>query len=168
MGHSSGRETRLPVTTAQREIWIAHQIDPESPAYRIGEYLEIHGPVDPAVLERALRHVINEAESLRTRFAEEDGTVYQYVTPLSDWALPVFDVSGERDPRAEAEAWMRSEMSDPMRPESGQLFTFALFKLREDSFAWYQSFHHLVVDGAGFALIARRVSDVYSALVAQA
>ncbi|WP_285497909.1 non-ribosomal peptide synthetase, partial [Streptomyces hygroscopicus] len=168
MGHSSGRETRLPVTTAQREIWIAHQIDPESPTYRIGEYLEIHGPVDPAVLERALRHVINEAESLRTRFAEEDGTVYQYVTPLSDWALPVFDVSGERDPRAEAEAWMRSEMSDPMRPESGQLFTFALFKLREDSFAWYQSFHHLVVDGAGFALIARRVSDVYSALVAQA
>ncbi|MBV9845477.1 MAG: non-ribosomal peptide synthetase, partial [Kutzneria sp.] len=155
----------LPVSAAQLEIWIAHQLDPDSPRYRIGEYLEIHGPVDTVVFERALRQVVGEAESLRVRFVETDGIVRQVVEPKLDWVFPQIDVSQEPDPHAAAETWMRSQLSDPMDPSATPLFSFALLKLGQDRFAWYQGYHHLVMDGFGFGLIARRLAQVYTAML---
>ncbi|MEU3994115.1 amino acid adenylation domain-containing protein, partial [Streptomyces platensis] len=165
MSHSENIGTfRLPISTAQREIWIAHQIDSDLPTFRIGEYLEIRGPIDTVLFERAIRQVVREAECLRVRFTDEDGEVYQDVHPMTDWPLHVMDVSGESAPLARAEAWMRAEISQPMQPDSGPLFTYALFKVGDESHVWYQSYHHLVMDGNGMALIAQRLSEVYSAL----
>ncbi|MBN6042356.1 non-ribosomal peptide synthetase, partial [Amycolatopsis sp. 195334CR] len=159
------REFRLPISSAQREMWLARQLHPRPAAQRIGEYLEIHGPVDVVLFEQACRRVVREAEALRTRFAEVDGVVWQYVVPLPDWPFTLLDFSGEADPVAAAEDWMWDELARPLHPETGPLFTFALLKLAEDHFAWYQGYHHLIMDVAGYALVARRLSELYSALV---
>ncbi|CAM5414447.1 hypothetical protein SVIOM74S_02989 [Streptomyces violarus] len=65
----------LPVTAGQREVWLAEQHSPDvSPALRLGEYLEIHGPVDPPLFEVALRQVVAETDALRVRLVPgEDG-----------------------------------------------------------------------------------------------
>ena len=44
------------------------------------------------------------------------------------------------------------------------MFGFALFKISADRFFWYARYHHLVMDGLGMALVARRVADVYTKL----
>ncbi|MEU1624454.1 condensation domain-containing protein [Streptomyces sp. NPDC020096] len=84
---SDVRVVRLPLSAAQREIWLAQQRDPESPHYRIGEYLEIHGPVDPVAFESAMRRTITEAEPFNVRFREDAGVVEQIIKPISDWVI---------------------------------------------------------------------------------
>ncbi|MGK5548505.1 condensation domain-containing protein, partial [Streptomyces sp. URMC 127] len=157
---------QLPLSAAQREIWLGQQLAPDSPGYLVGEYVEIHGPVDPEALEAAVRQVVDEAEPLRARYAETDGVPRQTVEPRTGWDFPVVDVGHAADPRAAAEAWMRETLSRPMDLARDPLFRFALLRLAPDRFAWFQGYHHIVMDGAVYALVARRVAEVYTALVA--
>ncbi len=164
---SDARVERLSLSAAQREIWLAQQRAPESPLYRIGEYLEIHGPVDPVAFEAAMRQTIAETEPLNVRFREAAGVLEQIAEPIHDWVFPVVDVSAEADPRQAAEAWMRADLAQPMDLENGPLFSFALLKLGTRHYAWYQSCHHIVSDGYGGMLLARRVAELYTARIAQ-
>ncbi|WP_328409926.1 LysR family transcriptional regulator [Streptomyces violaceus] len=75
----------LPVTAGQREVWLAEQHSPDlRPALRLGEYLEIHGPIDPDLFEAALRQVVAETDALRVRLVSgEDGPVQVLERELS-------------------------------------------------------------------------------------
>ncbi|MBW7462243.1 hypothetical protein K0U00_50150, partial [Paenibacillus sepulcri] len=96
-----------PLSGAQSGIWFAQQLDPENPIYNTGEWVEIHGPVDTACFEAALRQAVGEAESLHARFGEDRDGPWQIIDPSSDWPLHRIDVSAEPNPREAAEAWMK-------------------------------------------------------------
>ncbi|WP_255306048.1 amino acid adenylation domain-containing protein [Streptomyces sp. Wb2n-11] len=159
------RGIRLPLSTSQREIWFGEQMHAHGAAFRIGEYLEIHGPVQPRLFEEAVRRAVAEAEPFNVRFVEDGGAPWQVLDTVRDWPFPVVDVSGEPDPRAAAEKWMREELRRPVDLGRGPLFSYALFALGPDRFAWYQSFHHIITDAAGAVLVVRRVAELYTALV---
>ncbi|KAF9393945.1 hypothetical protein CPC16_000656, partial [Podila verticillata] len=146
------------------EIWLAQQIDPDTPVYNIGQFTAIHGIVDPTLFEAALRQVITEAESLCLQFIESDDGLQQFVGSL-DWSLLLIDVSAEVDPQAAAEAWMRADYEQPTDLLHGPLFGYALLKVAPARFLWYQRYHHIVMDGVGGILIAQRMAQVYSARV---
>ena len=154
----------LPLTAAQLEIWLAQQLDPNSPAYNIGEYIEIHGSIDGALFERALRRVVSEAEALQVKIVAE-GPGQMLGAPLS-WSLPVFDLSSEPNARSVAEAWMRADLARPVDLTRGPLFGFALFKASKQQFFWYARYHHILMDGYSMWLIANRPADVYTELCA--
>ena len=162
-GHSLHKDL-LSLSSAQLGIWFAHRLDPTGATYNIGEYLEIDGPVDPALFERALRQVVSAADVLRVEFIEQDGEPRQLVGAPSDWSMPVIDVSAEPDPRAAAEAWMRAEIARPVELTDGPLFCFALFKASATRFYWYARYHHIIMDAFGMWLIASRVADTYTKL----
>ncbi|UAW64588.1 non-ribosomal peptide synthetase [Mycoavidus sp. HKI] len=153
-----------PLSVAQREIWLAQKINPDSPAYNICQFTEIQGAVDSTLFEAALRQVIAEAESLRLQFIESNDGPRQFVGS-SDWSLPLIDVSADVNPQAAAEAWMRADYEQPIDFLRNPLFGYALFKTAPNRFFWYQRYHHIVMDGAGGVLIAQRMAQVYSALV---
>ena len=111
-----------------------------------------------------LRQVVAEAQSLRLRFSEQAGEPAQIVGEPTAWSLPIIDVSAETDPRAAAATWMQADLARPIDPVRGPLFGFALFKASATRFFWYARYHHIVLDGFGMWLIARRVAEVYSAL----
>ena len=76
----------LALSSAQLGIWFAQKLDPSSPAYNIGEYVEIDGPVVLPLFERALRQVVAEADTLRLRFSEEAGEPRQMVGANAAWS----------------------------------------------------------------------------------
>ena len=154
----------FPLSAGQIGIWFAQQINPSSPAYNIGEYIEIHGSIDPGLFEQALRQVVIESEALCVRIVEHPDGPRQVVGDAPAWTMPFVDVSDEPDPRAEAETWMRAELARPIDPTKGPLFSYALFKASADRFFWYARYHHIVMDGFGMALVARRLADVYTRL----
>ncbi|MGH3853478.1 MAG: amino acid adenylation domain-containing protein, partial [Pseudonocardiaceae bacterium] len=155
----------LPLSAAQREIWFAEQqLSTGNRVYKLGEYIEIYGPVDPVLFETALRWVVGEVDSLHVRFVEGSDGPRQIVESSLDWLMPVVDVSDDPDPGAAAEEWMTADVARPMDLARGPLFSYALIKLGPDRFLWYQSYHHIVMDMYGFSLIARRVADIYTAL----
>jgi hypothetical protein len=103
--------TRLPLSAAQHEIWPAEQWDPKGPQSRMGEYVEIRGPIDPERFEATLRRTIAEAEPLRARFGESEGVPWQTAAPADGWVFPVLDVTTEGDPMATTRAWMRADLA---------------------------------------------------------
>ena len=159
---ASGRE--LALSAAQLGIWFAQKINPSSPAYNIGEYIEIHGHIEPVLFKKALLKVISESEILRVQFVERDGEPRQIVGDQYGWSLPVIDISAEADPRFSAEAWMKSDLARAIDPTRGPMFGFALFKVSETQSFWYARYHHLVMDAFGMWLVAWRMADVYTQL----
>jgi amino acid adenylation domain-containing protein len=156
----------LSLSAAQREIWFAEQrLNTANRVYNSGECVEIYGPVDPVLFEAALRRVVGEVDSLHVRFVEDSDGPRQVVEPLSEWLMPVVDVSEEPDPHMAAEDWMAADVARPMDLARGPLFSYALIKVRPDLFWWYQNHHHIVMDGFGSSLVARRVAEIYTALV---
>lgn len=89
----------LPLTAAQREIWLAEQRSRTPiPGYRVGECLEIHGPVDRELFETALRRVVDEVDALHVTFGDDGEGPRQILRESWDWAPAHLDLSGEPDP----------------------------------------------------------------------
>src|SRR5262245_9578742 len=154
----------LPLSSAQLGIWFAQQLNPSSAAYNIGEYVEIHGALVPALFERALRQVVAESETLRVRIIEHEGHPRQVVGAPPAWFLPTTELSSQPDARAAAETWMKSDLARAVDPIADPLFAFALFKVSNEQFFWYARYHHIIMDGFAMWLVARRVAEVYSQL----
>ncbi|MEV7022837.1 amino acid adenylation domain-containing protein, partial [Kitasatospora sp. NPDC093558] len=157
----------LPLTAAQREIWLAEQRSRTViGGYRIGEYLEIHGPVDAERFEAAVRRVVGEVDALHVGFVEDGDGPRQVVREARDRdGAPAFvDLSAEPAPLAAARAWMEEDRIRPLDLGRDPLFSLALIRLSPTRHLWYQSYHHLVMDGYGYALVRQRVAQTYTAL----
>ncbi|MFC5739985.1 non-ribosomal peptide synthetase [Dyella tabacisoli] len=159
------RSVSLPLTTAQRGLWVSQKIGAADATMNIAEAVEICGPVQPELFLRALRQVSCEAETLRVRIVEQDGRPRQIVRPEYNGEFPFIDVSHEVDPRAAAEAWMLAELSGPVDMANDPLWVSALFKAADDRYFWYQRAHHAVYDGHSVAMVAQRLAELYTAYV---
>lgn len=156
----------LPLAAAQEGIWTGQQFDRASPAFNTAEYVEIHGPVDLAALEKAIRRAVTETDALNVVFeADAEGRPWQRFRDARDWTPDHVDVSGEAEPLDAALAWMRADLANPVDLTRDLLFGHAFFRLGPDHLLWYQRVHHIALDGYGLSLVARRVAEVYTALV---
>ncbi|MBT2505639.1 amino acid adenylation domain-containing protein, partial [Streptomyces sp. ISL-98] len=157
-------DRRLPLSAAQYDIWLAQRIGDPSPVYNSGEFVEIDGPVDGPMFETALRQAVAEAEGLNVRILEDADGPHQ-VAAAPEWSLAVLDLSSSPDPEAEAHAWMRDELAVPADPTAAPLFAYALFKISDDRYFWYQRYNHVVMDAYGWSVFGRRVAEIYTSLV---
>ncbi len=155
----------FPLTAAQRGLWFAQRLDPDSPAYNVAEYVEVRGELDVRALRRAVRHVEEETEALRLTFGERDGVPWQRVRAQAGIEVPVSDVSGYADPHAEAVRRMTAELARPADLARGPLVRMALYRLAEGHHLFHQQVHHLAVDGYGAVLALARIAEVYTLLV---
>ena len=155
----------LPLTTAQRGLWVGQKLASVEATLNIAEAVEIHGPIDPALFQRALRQYAQEAEATRSRIVEYDGMPRQIVREHYPFEFPYIDVSGEADPRAAADAWMQAELNRPVDLAHDPLWVGAIFKYSDDLFCWYQRAHHTVYDGFSGGMAAKRLNELYSAYI---
>ncbi|MEE3650352.1 MULTISPECIES: non-ribosomal peptide synthetase [unclassified Brenneria] len=158
----------FPLSAAQRGIWFAQHLNPSAKAkvFKIAEYFEISGSLDPKIFETAVRRTVAETESLRITLKNEAQGPRQYVGVTPDWAFPIVDLRGNADPDGAAAKWMQADLDKPYEPQCGRLFSFALIQTAAERFFFYHCDHHLITDGYGSALFVRRLAEVYSALVA--
>nr|CBL94655.1 ACMS II [Streptomyces iakyrus] len=158
-------DTTLPLLAAQREIWFAEQrLSDGNSVYQVGEYVDVQGEFDREIFERALRSVVAGLDTVHSRFHQDRSRVAQTIDPDRPWELRAVDLSGADDPQAEADAWMRRELSRPTDLTDGPLFRFAVLRLGPERHLWYQNYHHIAMDAYGSALVSRRVAEVYTAL----
>ncbi|ROU08276.1 non-ribosomal peptide synthetase [Lysobacter enzymogenes] len=153
----------LPLTTAQRGLWVGQKLASAEATLNIAEAVEIHGPVEPALFQRALRQFADEAEAVRARIVEHNGLPYQIVRERYEFDTPYIDFSAEPDPRAAADAWMQAEINRPVDLAHDPLWVGAIFKFADDLYCWYQRAHHTVYDGYSGGMAAKRLNELYCA-----
>ncbi len=157
--------TRLPLVAAQPGIWMAEQLSPLPNAWSVAHYVELEGEISAPLLAKAIVAGMMQADTLRTRFAEDNGEVWQWVDetlPLAE--PPIVDCRNEADPHAAAMAQMQADLHQNLRVDSGQpLACHQLIQVEDNRWYWYQRYHHLVVDGFSFPAITRQIVAIYRA-----
>ncbi|MFP5594116.1 enterobactin non-ribosomal peptide synthetase EntF [Kluyvera sp. 142486] len=158
---------RLPLIAAQPGIWMAEALSTLPNAWSVAHYVELNGKIDGGLLARAIVMGLNQADTLRMRFSEENGEVWQWLDESMAIAEPAcHDLRGESDPQQAALALMQRDLSQNSRVDSGNpLYCHQLFRVGENQWFWYQRYHHLLVDGFSFPAITRQISLIYQALV---
>lgn len=159
---SSTDSAAFPLTAAQRGIWFAQHLMPDTPIV-IANYAEINGPLDVDLLDDVVRAGMHEIDCGMLRLIEIDGTPYQIVdSSLSDRFERV-DLRHEPDPVAAAQAWMVANYSAPIDLLHDRLIKGAVLRLADEHYYWYSCIHHIVIDGYGAILLINRTSDLYTA-----
>ncbi|MEV4561064.1 amino acid adenylation domain-containing protein, partial [Kitasatospora sp. NPDC049285] len=154
---------RQPLTAAQLGVWYAQKLNPDN-VFQVSEYLEIHGPVDEELFERALVQTLDEQESARVRFTEDETGVWQTVVP-GVIRMERHDLTAHPEARAEAVRIMDERLERPFDLERGPHFSDALFKLADDHYIYFNRNHHIISDGSGGGIYTERFNAVYTALV---
>ncbi|MET0493963.1 MAG: AMP-binding protein [Actinoplanes sp.] len=151
---------RLPLSEAQLGVWHALRIGPAGPAYDLGGYADLRGPLHAGRLERAVSAMAAEVPAFRVRFDDATDPVTQVVAPPSPVPLTRLDFDGP----AESLAWMRADLAVPRDPTRDPLLETSLLRLGPDRHRWYVRSHHLVLDGYSVPLVCGRVAEIYTAL----
>ncbi|MBB0242683.1 amino acid adenylation domain-containing protein [Streptomyces alkaliphilus] len=158
----------VPLTTGQRGLWFAQLMDPTNPRYRVAERTGIAGPVDVERFRRALTRTVADTQVLRGRVVEvgDPGEpVLRVDEPPVEPPFTFVDLSASADPSAAAEAWQRKRLELPLDITRPSAYDFALLKLADTEYVWFQQYHHLLMDGVGEFLVQQRCAEVYTALV---
>jgi hypothetical protein len=74
----------FPLVAAQPGIWMAEQLSTLPNAWSVAHYTELKGDIDAPLLAKAIVAGMMQADTLRMRFAEDNGEVWQWVMmPMS-------------------------------------------------------------------------------------
>jgi enterobactin synthetase component F len=156
----------LPLTVAQRGIWIGDKISRDGTVFSISESVEIHGPVDANRFLEALRRVAEEAEATRVNIVEDSHGPRQVIHARYKGELPYVDFSNAADPLAEARRWMMRDVTAKLDLERDALWFSALLKIADDRYFWHHRAHHIIYDGFSGGIVSARVAAIYDALIA--
>ncbi|MGC4060226.1 MAG: amino acid adenylation domain-containing protein [Aquabacterium sp.] len=162
------RSQPLPVSYAQRGLWLTWAMDPTSPAYNMAGVMHLHGRIDEAAWQQALTDLVARHEALRTTFvAGPDGEAMQHILPETHVALPCIDL--QHEPSAERLSSARQQ-AQAFAEQAFQLdrdlpLRACLFKLDEEAHLLVLAVHHIVADGWSVQILVDELSALYTARV---
>ncbi|MER7949371.1 amino acid adenylation domain-containing protein [Streptomyces sp. NPDC096079] len=152
-------EDRVPLSHAQRRLWLIGQLDGPSAAYNMPIVLDLETVPDRAALAAAVTDLVERHEVLRTVFPAPDDEPYQHV--LAPGAVRLRTVECPAGERAERVARFTAETFDlarelPLRvalflPDDGAGATLAVL------------LHHVAGDGWSLEPLMTDLAHAYAA-----
>jgi amino acid adenylation domain-containing protein len=162
------RRAPLPVSSAQQRLWFLDRMEPERPYYNIGGSVRLRGPLDAALVERAVEHLVRRHESLRTTLGERDGAPDVQIHETARVPFDLADFSHLPVAEAEAKFRRRSEevFATPLSVARGPLARVLLVRIAAGDQALVVCVHHIVADGWSMMILFREIFEIYEALAA--
>jgi amino acid adenylation domain-containing protein/non-ribosomal peptide synthase protein (TIGR01720 family) len=152
-----------PLSFPQRDIWFQCQLHPGTSHYNCCLEVELRGPLEPAVLWRALQAVVDRHDGLRASFPAVDGQPVQRIAAaLAAECAPLDLSASEAERRLEQlGGWRAGLAGAPFNLEAGPLFRFGLARLGPGEFRLLLVIHHLVVDAVNLVLFVEQTLRAY-------
>ncbi|WP_085691694.1 MULTISPECIES: non-ribosomal peptide synthetase [unclassified Pseudomonas] len=154
---------RIPLSYAQQRLLFLWQLEPDSPAYNVPMAVRLKGALDQAVLQQALDALVQRHESLRTRFASEEGEFYQEILEHCPLALERVMFDGAADEAALSVA-VDAALKQPFDLLAGPLLRVTLLRVAADHHVLALSMHHIISDGWSSDVLVQEFIQLYSAL----
>jgi amino acid adenylation domain-containing protein/FkbH-like protein len=155
---ASKREARSLLSFAQQRLWFLDQLEPNSPLYNVPSVTRLTGVLNVAVLEEALRCIMERHEALHTRFECTGETPVQVVSGQFEFKLRVV----EADSLAEAEKLAREEVRRPFNLMSSEpLLRASLVRFKADEHLLVLNLHHIAADEWSLNILFRELEEFY-------
>ncbi len=152
-----------PLSFAQLRLWFLDRLEGPSPVYNVPAAFFINGYLDYALLERALRAIVDRHATLRTRIEEREGEAVQVVGQGAYLPISVHDLSCLPDnlQRSHLQWLADREAQRPFDLARGSLFRATLFRLAPKRQALTLVMHHIVSDGWSIEVLVRELGLLY-------
>ncbi|WP_067895281.1 non-ribosomal peptide synthetase [Nocardia vaccinii] len=153
---------RIPLSAAQRRMWLFMRLYPASSAYNIGFPMRLRGTVDVEALRRAAKGLLARHAALRTRFVVHENTPFAVVGEVDD-TVDILTVR-DRDDRA-AEQWIAEVDAAPFDLGAGPLvrLAFAPAGNPRGPHLMLLCAHHSIADGMSVAVLHTELAELYAA-----
>ena len=157
-----------PLVAAQPGIWIADSIAPQRNQFTVAHYSVLHGNINRAALDSAIRQAMAEADTVQARFGlDDEGNPAQWFNAQAPIAPEWHDFSQRADASSQAHKLMQADLAAELPADGDKpLYRHALLRIGDGSWLWYQRYHHLLVDGFSFEALTQRVAAIYAAVCA--
>jgi amino acid adenylation domain-containing protein len=167
LGFFAKPATDLPVSAAQRRLWVIDRMLPGSPLYNIATALQLDGGLDRAALRAAVLALIERHEALRTVFREQNGTPRQVIGAVDAAAWREIDLAGTVNPPEEARRLATREAEMPFDLARGPLLRVTLVRLAPARHLLLCTIHHIVSDAWSAGIVQRELAALYAAFTGQ-
>ncbi|KAA6449502.1 non-ribosomal peptide synthetase [Bacillus swezeyi] len=144
-----------PVSSAQKRMYVLHHIEKNGTGYNMPSVLLMEGALDIDRLRRSFISLVERHESLRTSFAEIDGSPVQKVHEKADIELKVTDIQDE-DAEKEISRFIR-----PFALSSAPLIRAELLRVNEQRHLLLIDSHHIIADGVSRSLFVKEIAMLY-------
>jgi len=156
----------MPASPVQQRFWLLSQIEPSNPAFHLPAAVNITGPLDPKILEKAFQSTIERHEILRTTLEEIDKEVVQVVSRAKPFVLPIVDLASipEAKRKERLQVLIREESTRPFDLTAGPLMRALLLILGPHESVLVTNVHHVIADGWSNRILQQDLWASYSQL----
>lgn len=142
------RADGIPVTPAQRRMWLVDRLYASSSAYNISNAVRLRGHLNTAALQRALNEIVERHEILRTVFRSQGRDCWQEVLPFEPFELPRRSFEAMTKPEREQAVRenLRRGLERAHDLANGPLFTCELLVLSPNEHVLSLVFNHIIYD----------------------
>lgn len=154
----------FPLTAAQQQMWVLHQLDGSGAAYNMPMLLLLNGELDKLVLQQVLQQIAEQQAAFRTSYFEDNGNVFQRLHSTVHLQFSEHDLSHSAVSLAQRFAIDANVAFDLT---TAPAYRFMLYKLAPQRHALGVVMHHINADGSSFQLLLRQLAQGYRQVVQQ-
>ena len=155
-----------PLSLAQERLWFIEQFSPRTATYNTPIVLDVTGPLEHGIVERAIGEIVRRHEPLRTVFQNDGGRPQQAVQPYEPFVLPVEELRDVGQSQEHVNHRINDEIRRPIDLERGPILRGRLLRLDDSRHVLALVVHHIAFDGWSMGVFLRELSALYAAYAA--
>ncbi|MCP4218648.1 MAG: KR domain-containing protein, partial [bacterium] len=156
-----------PLSSAQKRLFVLQQLDEQSTAYNVWEWMVPAHTIDISHLRHTLEQLAQRHESLRTAFTILDGEPVQRISPTPEISIHTFQVSapapqGEHPIVDGAIEDLLEEFVKPFDLSCLPLFRVGIINTGDGKQILVSDMHHIITDGLSHHIFMEEFSTLYA------
>ncbi|MCO4245653.1 condensation domain-containing protein, partial [Acidovorax facilis] len=158
------RSGKLPISYAQRGLWLTWKLDPHSPAYNMAGMLRFRGGLNVGALLTAVQNLVERHETLRTVFrVDSDDEPHLVILPPDVVKTEVEDLSQlpEQNRTQGLQRLQQDFDRAPFRLDAEPPLRARLWKLGEEEHVLGIVLHHIAGDGVSVRILIDELLVLY-------
>jgi len=151
------------LSSAQKRLYILHQVDETSIRFNMSTAMRIEGAVDKNKLEDTFKQLIQRHESFRTSFEMRGSEPVQVIHQNAGFELEYLDLAhiGKQTEREKIEKQGVKNFFKGFDLSRAPLLRAALIKTAEEKYILMVDMHHIISDEASVELLEREFWALY-------